>query len=150
MQIKSTSFSDATALPARFTCVGENISPNLGFENVPPNAKSLALILHDPDAIDGDFTHWLVWNIDPSTKQALEDSAPTASVEGTSDFGTVGYGGPCPPRGSGTHRYIFELYALDTMLNLPPTTKRDQLAKAIDGHIVATASLTGLVSAASA
>jgi Raf kinase inhibitor-like YbhB/YbcL family protein len=147
MQIKSTSFPDNTVLPDRFTCRGENISPGLGLENVPPEAKSLAVIMHDPDAVEGDFTHWAVWNISPTTQQILEDSAPTGSVEGTNDFARVGYGGPCPPRGTGKHRYIFELYALDKSLDLPSTSSGADLRAAIKGHVMATAHLTGLVSA---
>jgi Raf kinase inhibitor-like YbhB/YbcL family protein len=147
MQIKSTSFTNNQQMPDRFTCRGENINPNLGLENIPATAKSLVLLMHDPDAVEGDFTHWLVWNIEPTTKQILEDSAPTGSVEGINDFGRVGYGGPCPPRGSGSHRYTFELYALDQPLDLPSTTNGDDLRKAIKTHILATASLIGLVSA---
>jgi Raf kinase inhibitor-like YbhB/YbcL family protein len=147
MQIKTTSFSDNASLPDRFTCRGENISPVLSLENVPTEAKSLALIMHDPDAVDGDFTHWLVWNIEPTTKQVLEDSAPTGSQVGTNDFGRIDYGGPCPPKGSGTHRYIFELYALSATLDLPPTTMGESLRAALKDKVLATTTLTGLMSA---
>jgi len=104
------------------------------FHGVPPRAKSLALILTDPDAPAGTFTHWLVWNIPPS-------SPTVAGMLGINDFGNGAYGGPCPP--SGEHRYLFTLYALDSELTLPSTAKRAQVEQAMQGHVIAQATLTG-------
>ena len=102
--------------------------------DIPSEAKSLVLIVDDPDAPGGLFTHWLVWNIPPQTSAVGEGSAPKG-VQGTNDFGKLGYGGPCPP--SGTHRYYFKIFALDRELDLPFGAKRGQLDGAMKGHVVA-------------
>jgi Raf kinase inhibitor-like YbhB/YbcL family protein len=101
--------------------------------------------MHDPDAPSGDFVHWLVWNIDPTTGFIEEGTRPAASRQGVNGFGAVGYGGPCPP--SGTHRYVFELYALNTSLDVPEGADRTTLEAAFDQRVVAAARLVGLVSA---
>lgn len=135
-------------IPARYTCAGDNISPPLSIDGVPDNTQSLALILHDPDAAAGrDFIHWVVWGISPGTREILEDSAPSGSSEGINDFGRVGYGGPCPHKGE--HRYIFELFALDIVLDLPSTTGAKQLNQAMKDHIIAQDRYVGLVKKAS-
>lgn len=134
MQLTSEAFKDGGAIPAQFTCDGQNSPPQLSIHGVPANAKSLALIVTDPDAPSGTFTHWLVWNIPPN-------SPSVAGMLGTNDFGKDTYGGPCPP--SGTHHYIFTLYALDSELQLPSTAKRDQVESALKGHVVAQTKLTG-------
>jgi hypothetical protein len=108
--------------------------------DVPPGAKSLALIVDDPDAPSGLFTHWIIWNISPQTNNIGEGSAPSG-VQGTNDFGKSGYGGPCPP--SGTHRYYFKIFALDRDLDLTAGAKRAQLDAAMKGHIVAHGQLMG-------
>lgn len=144
MNLSSSAFDDNQPIPAKYTCQGDNISPQLGFVDVPAEAKSLALIFHDPDAVSGDFTHWLVWNISPSARELAENYAGEGASQGKTDFGRPGYGGPCPTTGTGTHRYIFELYALDTVLDIPDSTTRDQLARAIQGHELASAKLVGL------
>ncbi|MBW3568861.1 YbhB/YbcL family Raf kinase inhibitor-like protein [Candidatus Parcubacteria bacterium] len=146
MQLTSKDFENNQVMADKFTCRGENCSPQLNIKDVPQDAQSLCLILHDPDAVGSDFTHWLVWNIDPKTTVIEENSLPIGSMEGTNDFGNAGYGGPCPPAGTGTHRYIFELYALDTTLKLSDTTTEDQLRSAIESPIIDHAVLTGLVS----
>lgn len=113
MKITSSSFADNEIIPDKYTCKGENINPSLRFEDVPASAKSLALVMHDPDAPrPGGFTHWIVYNIPPTTKEIRENSKPPG-IEAKNDADRSGYIGPCPP--SGTHRYYFKLYALDTM-----------------------------------
>jgi hypothetical protein len=142
MKIKGV-FKDNERIPSKYTCDGKNINPPLEFTDVPKNTKSLVLIVDDPDSPSGVFTHWILWNILPGTKSIKENSVPTGAEEGTNDFGNVGYGGPCPH--SGTHRYKFALYALDTKLNFSNGTK-DSLEKAMKGHIIDKAILTGIYS----
>src|SRR3989344_8384424 len=134
MQIISPVFRDGASIPPQYTCKGQNVSPPLIFIDVPAEAKSLAFILHDPDAPVGDFVHWTMWDIVPTTEVVAANSVPTGAVQGITSFGDNKYGGPCPP--SGTHRYMFELYALDTTLGLPPKTARDQLEAAMQNHIL--------------
>jgi Raf kinase inhibitor-like YbhB/YbcL family protein len=147
LKILSTAFKNGEDIPTQYTCKGDNISPPLNIVNIPAQAKSLALIMHDPDAPVGDYVHWLVWDIQPSTLSIGANSIPVGAVQGITSFNKNEYGGPCPPAGSGTHRYIFELYALDMPLGLPPNTTRDKLVDAMKGHIVEQTALTGLVSA---
>lgn len=144
MKIKSFAFNNNDALPPRYK---GNLSPPFDIVNVPADAKSLALIMHDPDAVSGDFVHWTIWDIDPQTTEILEGGAPSGSTEGLNTNGAPGYMGPKPPSGSGTHHYTFELYALDTMLDLLPTTRPDDLAAAIAKHKIAQASIVGIVNA---
>jgi Raf kinase inhibitor-like YbhB/YbcL family protein len=108
---------------------------------VPGNAKSLAIIVDDPDAPGGLFTHWLVWNIDAKATEIAENSAPAGAAQGTNDFGKRGYAGPCPP--SGTHRYFFKVFALDTKLALNSGAKRAALDDAMRGHVIARGELMG-------
>jgi len=140
MKITSSAFQEGGNIPSKFTCDGGDRSPPLQIAEIPSSAKSLALIVDDPDAPSGLFTHWIVWNISPQTNGIAEGSAPKG-VQGTSDFGKSGYGGPCPP--SGTHRYYFKVFALDRELNLPSDSKRNQLDAAIKGHVVAQGELMG-------
>ncbi len=141
IQISSSAFTQNGSIPAKYTCDGLDVSPPLIIENVPSEAKSLALIVDDPDAPAGTWVHWVVWNIEPSAKEIKEDSLPAGAQEGMSDFRKRGYGGPCPP--SGTHRYFFKLYALDTTLNLGPNATKALLEQAIKRHIVAQSELIG-------
>jgi hypothetical protein len=145
VQLTSSIFTHQTSIPADYTCKGRNVSPSLRIEDTPPGTQSLVLIMHDPDAPDGDFTHWMVWNIPPVTAEVPESTAPAGAVEGATSFGTTSYGGPCPP--SGTHRYIFDLYALDITLSLPEGAQRHELEAAMQSHIVDQTQLVGLVSA---
>lgn len=131
-------------IPAKYTCDGDNVSPPLVFEDIPPDAKSLALIVDDPDAPGGIFVHWTIWNIQPQTKEIAQGSIPQDAEEGMTDFGRTGYGGPCPP--SGTHRYFFKLYALDAELNLPATSRKVGLEQAMEEHLLDQAGLVGLYS----
>ena len=129
-------------IPKKFTCDGGNINPELQIQNVPDGARSLALIMHDPDAPrEGGFTHWVVWNISPRTTFIKEESAPPSASEGVHGAGAQGYTGPCPP--SGTHRYEFSLYALDATLDLPESAGKAELERAMKGRVLEEAMLTG-------
>ena len=140
MTITSSAFQQAGNIPSKFTCDGNNKNPPLQIAEIPSGAKSLALVVDDPDAPSGLFTHWVVWNISPRTNAITEASAPKG-VQGTNDFGKSGYGGPCPP--SGMHRYSFKIFALDRELDLPSGSKRSQLDAAMKGHIVGQGELIG-------
>ena len=138
LQITSPAFGHNQTIPREYTCQGADVNPILEIRGIPPGAKSLALIMDDPDAPMGTWDHWLVYNIPPAEK-IERNSIPGAQVKNS--FGKLNYGGPCPP--SGTHRYFFKLYALDTTLTLPPASKK-ALEKAMEGHILDEAQLTGL------
>jgi Raf kinase inhibitor-like YbhB/YbcL family protein len=140
MKITSSGFQQGTSIPSKFSCDGTNTNPPLQISDVPPEAKSLVLIVDDPDAPNGTFTHLVVWNISPQTRTIGEGSAPKG-VQGTNDFGRSGYGGPCPP--SGSHRYYFKIFALDRELDLPFGAKRSQLDAAMKGHVVGQGELMG-------
>jgi Raf kinase inhibitor-like YbhB/YbcL family protein len=139
MEIKSPTFQNKENIPVEYTCDGDNISPELEISDIPENTVSLTLIMDDPDAPVGTFTHWLVWNIPPS-KTKIE-KGESLSPSGTTGFGRIGYGGPCPP--SGTHRYYFKLYSLYTNLNLDEGATRQQLEEAMQGHVIEKAELIG-------
>ena len=141
MKLTSPAFTHNGAIPSEYTCDGADLSPPLAISDVPSNAKSLVLIMDDPDAPVGIWDHWIVFNIPTSTKQIGKGNEPDG-VAGRNSWGRTGYGGPCPP--SGTHRYFFKLYALDTMLNLPQGATKKDLEKSIQGHVVAQAQLVGL------
>lgn len=146
-QLSSPVFEDGQPMPAIYTCRGENTSPPLNISGTPNSAKSLALIMHDPDAIPVagiDFVHWLVWNIPIATKEIAQNVLPTSTIIGINSRGENKYTGPCPPAGTGIHHYIFELYALDTSLDLPSSTNREQLEAAMSKHILDNHVLTGL------
>jgi Raf kinase inhibitor-like YbhB/YbcL family protein len=145
MQIKSTSFTNNQPIPDQFTCHGDGTSPNLSFSAVPADAKSLALWMHDPDAPSGDFNHWIVWNLKPSTTEITEGSLPMDAIEGKNDFNKAEYGAPCPPQASGTHHYIFELFALDAPLVLPAGASARHVRADLQSHVLAHATLTGTV-----
>ena len=144
MKISSPAFADQEMIPERYTCDGEDISPPLSIENVPEGTKSLALLVEDPDAPSGLWVHWLVWNMPPATRKIGEDAVPQEAVLGKNDWHRNSYGGPCPP--SGTHRYLFRLYALNTILDLAGSETKHQLQEAIEGHILEEATLTGTYS----
>jgi len=144
MKLTSSAFTNHQSIPVKYTCDGKNVNPPLTISDVPENAKSLVLIMDDPDAPMGTWVHWTVWNIDPKTKEISENSLLEGAIEGITSFGKPGYGGPCPP--SGTHRYFFKLYALDTSLSLPKTATKAELEKAMTGHIINTEELVGLYS----
>lgn len=143
MQFKLTSpaFSQGSQIPSRYTCDGDNINPFLAVHGVPAAAKSLALIVDDPDAPNGTWTHWLLWNIPPETREIKEHSAPWGCEQGYNSRNKIGYDGPCPP--SGMHRYFFRLYALDLKLKIDPEATREELEAAMAQHVIATAELMG-------
>jgi len=142
LKITSDAFKNNSNIPAKYTCKGEDVSPSLIFEGVPANTKSLALIVDDPDAPMGDWVHWVMFNINPKSTKINEDSLPNGAILGRNDFGKLDWGGPCPP--SGTHRYFFKLYALDTVLSLNPGVTKQQLLSAMNGHIIEKTELMGL------
>jgi Raf kinase inhibitor-like YbhB/YbcL family protein len=140
-----TGFSEGANIPKRFTCDGEDLSPALQWAGEPAKTQSFALIMDDPDAPGGVWNHWLVWDI-PSHIQSLPEGDGHASLgkSGTNDFGRHGYGGPCPPRGRGAHRYFFWLFALDVpSLGLSQGIKRPALERALRKHIIAETSYIG-------
>ncbi len=127
--------------PKDYTCDGKDKSPKLVLKNLPPETKTLAIIVDDPDAPIGIFTHWVIWNITPTDEipenlpKEKEFSSPIAARQGVNDFRRIGYNGPCPPRGK-PHRYYFKVYALDTSLDLKPGASKKDLEKAMEGHIL--------------
>lgn len=143
MKIISFAFENNAKIPSKYTCDGENVNPPLSFTDIPASAKSLVLIVDDPDAPGGIWVHWVLFNIDPKIQEVLENSLSESGIEGVTSFGKAGYGGPCPP--SGTHRYFFKLYALGTILNLENPNK-EEVEKAMQGHILDKAELIGLYS----
>ena len=142
MKIESNIFLNDGKIPVEYTCYGESTQIPLKISNAPLDAKSLALIVDDPDAPSGDFVHWIVWNINPKTSVIGDGKIPEGAVEGYMSLGGKGYFAPCPP--SGIHHYNFKLYALDTVLSLPESSTKLDLIKAMGGHIIDNAILTGL------
>lgn len=141
MELKSPAFKDSQYIPGKYTHEKDDISPPLEIYDVPEEAASLVLIVNDPDAPNGDWVHWLVWNIDPQTKEIKKNSVPKGAVEGITSFGKTGYGGPWPP--TGAHVYIFKLYAIDIWLPYDTSLKKQDIKKAIEGHVVGKAILKG-------
>lgn len=139
LQISSSSFKANETIPSKYTCEGDNINPSLSVKHVPQQAKSLALIVDDPDAPNGTFDHWVIWNIDPAGAIG-ENTAP--GTQGKNGSGKMGYMGPCPP--TGTHHYHFKIYALDVILALQEGANKMQLESAMKGHILARGELIGL------
>lgn len=137
MQLIVKNLSQVGDLDPLYTCDGKNYSPSLEINGVPAAAKILALTIIDPDAPNGQFVHWLLWNLNPETKELIEDNLPIGATAGTGSAGRVGYVGPCPPKG--THHYVFKLLALDTKLDLPVSTTLTEFNAAAAGHIVAAA-----------
>ena len=142
MELRSSAFAANADIPSVHTCEGRDQSPPLAWSGVPAGTRSLALVVDDPDAPARTWVHWVLWNIDPNTAAIREDSVPKGAIQGMNDFRRHSYGGPCPP--SGTHRYFFKLYALDTMLNLNPNSGKADLEKAMKGHILSRAEIVGL------
>jgi hypothetical protein len=143
ISIISPSFKNMEYLPAKFSGNGKGINPSLIFENIPLNAKCLVLIMDDPDAPYATFVHWLMFNIPPKTKEIKENSIPQGAVMGMTSSGILKYVPPSPPPGK-PHRYVFKLYALDRMLSLKEGASKDSIEIAMQGHIIAHTSLTGL------
>ena len=146
IELKSSAFEPGGMIPPKYTCDGENVSPPLSWQAPPEGTRSLALICDDPDAPMGTWVHWVLFNLPADTAQLTENiptsrELPGGARQGKNDFGKIGYGGPCPP--SGTHRYFFKIYALDTPLQLQPGATKSQLLKAMEGHIIARGQLMG-------
>ena len=139
LAVKSSAFENHTLIPGKYTCDGEEVNPPLTIYGIPTEAKTLVLIVDDPDASGGTFDHWLVWNIS-TTGKIYENSTP--GTQGINSDGQRGYVGMCPP--SGTHRYFFKVFALDVALDLPATTRKHDLERAMQGHILARGELIGL------
>ena len=146
-ELKSTAFENGGFIPKKYTCDGSDVSPPLSWTDPPEGTKSLALICDDPDAPMGTWVHWVLFGVPPETRE-LPEGVPTEKTlswggkQGRNDFGRIGYGGPCPPRGP-AHRYFFRLYALDTEPDLSPGATKRELLRAIEGHILAEAELIG-------
>lgn len=140
MELTSAVFRNGEPIPQRHTCAGEDVSPPLAWADVPAEAGSLALLVDDPDAPGGSFTHWTAWGLDPAAGGL--GAGETAAREGRNDFGTIGYRGPCPPPGK-PHRYVFRLHAIAGDLDLEPGARRRDLERALAGRTLATAELIG-------
>ncbi|MBR9705838.1 YbhB/YbcL family Raf kinase inhibitor-like protein [Candidatus Pacearchaeota archaeon] len=142
MEITCPDFENNEKIPIRFTGDGEDINPSLLFEDIPEDTKSLVLIMDDPDAPVGTWDHWLLFNLSIEAIEIKENSIPESAVVGRNSWGRTSYGGPNPP--SGSHRYFFKLYAIDTMLDLSEGATKQELKSAIEGHVIAKAELVGL------
>lgn len=150
-KLTSDAFANGQSIPAKYSCVGKNISPALAWTEPPASTGSFALIVEDPDAPGGTWTHWVLFNI-PADRRSLEEDLPitgknvdpNAIYVGKNSWGDIGYGGPCPP--SGTHRYFFKLYALDAVISLLPGATKEQLLKEMKDHTLAQAELMGTFS----
>ncbi len=142
LRLSSPAFEQNRPIPSEYTCDGSDVNPALAIAGVPPGAKSLALIVDDPDAPSGMWVHWVLWNISPDTAEIREHAVPAGAQEGINDFRKRAYGGPCPP--SGTHRYFFKLYALDSVLDPGRSANKAALERAMKGHIIAQTELIGL------
>ena len=148
MRLESPPFTDGGEIPPEHSRDGGDASPQLAWSGVPAGTASLALLCDDPDAPRGTWVHWVVYDLPPSLPGlpagvAKTERIPTGGVQGRNDYGEIGWGGPAPPRGHGTHHYSFRLYALGTKLGLPPGATKAQLAAAMKGHVLAEAKLTG-------
>ncbi len=142
MKITSSAFGDRQQIPPQYTCNGENINPPLEFSDIPRGTKSLTLIVDDPDAPGGTWTHWVVYNISPTLREVRENSIPDDGEEGITNFDKTGYGGPCPP--SGIHRYFFKLYALNKTISIEGIDDKETVLKNMEGAIIAQSELVGL------
>ena len=150
LELESAAFGQGDTIPIRYTCEGADLSPPLVWQGAPQDTKSFVLICVDPDAPSGTCIHWLLFNLPPDTTQLHEglfnrEALPNGALQGINSFGHVGYQGPCPPPGPG-HRYIFTLYALDSMLQLTNSASKAQIDAAMHGHILAQSELVGTYS----
>lgn len=141
MKLK-TVFANNENIPSKYTCDGEDAAPKLTIHDVPEKAKSLVLIVDDPDAPIGTWVHWVLYNIPPNITEIDNENLSKDIRQGITDFGRIGWGGPCPP--SGTHRYFFKLYAVDKLLDLPQGATKTQVEKEIRGHIIEESQIIGL------
>lgn len=151
LELSSDAFVNGQSIPAKYSCVGKNISPAIAWTEPPAGTQSFALIVDDPDAPMGTWVHWVLFNIPADTRNLPEDLPitgknvdPNAIFVGNNSSGKTGYDGPCPP--SGTHRYYFKLYALDTVISLLPGATKEQVLKEMEGHILGQGELMGTFS----
>ena len=148
MKLENPDFEQGSTIPKQYTCTGRNVSPQITWGDVPGNTRSFALIMDDPDAPAGIWTHWIAWNI-PGGRRGLPGNINAVprledgTLQGRNDFRKIGYGGPCPPQGHGPHRYFFRLYALDSELDLEPCATKAELERAMEGHVLEFAELMG-------
>jgi Raf kinase inhibitor-like YbhB/YbcL family protein len=144
IKLTSSAFQNTQPIPEKYSCRGESVNPPLSISGVPKAAQSLVLIVDDPDAPSGDWVHWLLWNISPDTSLIAENSVPKDAVVGLNDYNHNKYDGPCPPRGM--HKYVFKLYALDIKLSLDQNSRKGDLEKTMNGHILDQTKLSGTYS----
>jgi len=147
-ELTSTAFAANQTIPAKYTCDGADVSPPLAWKDPPPATKSFALVCDDPDAPAGTWVHWVVWDMPPTLRGLPENLPKTPTLDdgtrqGTNDFKRTGYGGPCPPPGHGPHRYVFRVYAIDSVLGVAPGSTKSALEKAVTGHTLARAEVIG-------
>lgn len=147
IKVTSKSFKEGEMIPAKFTCDGDDISPDIAWDKIPEGTKSFAIIADDPDAPHKTWVHWVIFNISPDKKELLEHMSSNESLlngakQGVNDFGKTGYNGPCPPPGN-PHRYYFKVYALDSVLQLGPRAQKPDLVKAMEGHVIGHGELMG-------
>ena len=148
ISISVEGFKHGETIPDIYTCKGKDVSPSLSWKGIPTQTKSIALIMDDPDATGGTFVHWILYNVPAKTKELPEGMAfdkilADGSMQGVTDFGRTGYGGPCPPPGK-THRYFFKIYSLDTNITLAAGASKKQLENAMSGHILAKGEIVGI------
>jgi len=141
LQLTSPAFTEGGAIPAKFTCTGANVSPALAWSGAPDGVQTFTLIMDDPDAPRGTWVHWVVFDLPGDLSGLPEGVGQDVGIQGANSYGRTGYAGPCPP--SGTHRYFFKLYALDTALSLRAGASKEDVLRAMDGHILAQAQLMG-------
>jgi len=148
MSIKLTSpaFEDGVMIPGKYTCDGDDVSPQLNWEDIPDGTQSIAIIMDDPDAPRGTWVHWVIYNIEPDTNELHEnidtdEVVNSGALQGKNSWGNIGYGGPCPP--GGVHRYFFKIYALDAETLTEPGATKEDLLESIRGHILDQGELMG-------
>lgn len=144
MKVESSAFQNGSEIPRKYGYKKENINPPIIIKEIPDQTKSIALIMDDPDAMGAVgkiWVHWIVWNIDPNTSEIKENSVPSNSIQGKTDFGEIAYGGPAPP--DKEHTYIFKVYALDEKLNIKEGSSKSQVEDAMNGHVLSEAKLEG-------
>lgn len=134
MNIQSPAFKHGERIPPKYTCDGENVIPPLVFSDIPPDTKSLVLLVDDPDSSARVWDHWILYNIPPDVRETRENEVPEGAMEGTNSFGEVRYGGPCPQEGE--HRYFFKVYALDAILDMPKGVSKAEIERQMEGHII--------------
>lgn len=148
IKLTSSAFAEGEAIPAKYTCDGEDASPPLAWANVPADARNIAIVCEDPDAPGGLWVHWVLYGLPGSVRELpaglpATETLPIGAKQGTNDFDRYGYGGPCPPPGK-AHRYFFRIFAVDVVVTLHPGATRDELLSAMEGHILAQGQLMGL------